>query len=128
LLQRQAKRWRDEIGTEPPDLTSLDELESLASAIGVPFEQWQSYTAGQLYGLALDRFQLLTPTEARAKFCFEAWQAGASHKEINTALKRHPEWEHFNNAIKVRGPINSWAKRIGVKPRKGQPGRQKKPR
>lgn len=68
----------------------------------------------------------LTPNEARAKFCFEEWQAGKSYKEINAALKRHPEWESYDECVKVRGPIESWAKRLGVVPRKGQPGRPSK--
>lgn len=67
----------------------------------------------------------LTTDEARAKFCFEEWQAGKTLKEINTSLKRHPAWEHFDNEKSVRGPINSWAKRIKVQPRPGQRGRRK---
>ncbi len=67
----------------------------------------------------------LTPNEERAKFCFEKWQAGQSYKEINTALKRNQEWDHFESAASVRGPIISWAKRIGSTPRQGQPGRPK---
>jgi hypothetical protein len=70
--------------------------------------------------------QQLTPHEARAQFCFDEWQSGKSLKEINAGLKRHPEWEHFDDERKVRGPINSWANRLGVTPRKGQPGRRAK--
>jgi hypothetical protein len=68
----------------------------------------------------------LTVDEARAKFCFEQWQACKSYKEINAALKRHPEWEDFEDDRAVRGPISAWAQRIGVKPRRGQPGRRAK--
>ena len=68
----------------------------------------------------------LTPTEARAKFCFEEWQAGKTYKEINVALRHHPDWEHFDDEKAVRGPINSWASRIGKEPRKGQPGKRAK--
>jgi hypothetical protein len=126
ILQRHAQRWRDEVGTEPPDLTSLEELESLASAIGIPFETWGKFTAGEIFELALEHFKTLTPNEARAKFCFEAWQSGKSLKEINVLLRRHPEWEHYSNDRGVRRAIDTWSKRIGVKPRKGQPGRRPK--
>jgi hypothetical protein len=68
----------------------------------------------------------LTPNEARAKFCFEEWQSGKSYKQINAALKRDSGWEYFEDDKSVRGPINTWGKRIGVKPRDGQPGRQSK--
>lgn len=68
----------------------------------------------------------LTPNEARAKFCFDEWQRGKSLKEINADLNRHPEWESFDDPKHVRGPINAWGKRIGVEPRKGQPGRRPK--
>jgi len=68
----------------------------------------------------------LLPTEAREKFCFEQWEAGKSYKEINAALKRHPEWECFEDERAVRKPINAWAKRIKATPRKGQPGRRPK--
>jgi len=67
----------------------------------------------------------LTPTEARAKFCFERWQAGDSYKKINATLKRS-DWESFDDDKHVRGPINTWSKRIGVEPRKGHPGRRTK--
>jgi hypothetical protein len=126
LLQRQAKQWRDEVGTEAPDLTSLDELESLASAVGIPFEQWEKFTAGELFALALERYGMLTSTEARNKFCFEQWQAGKTLKELNAALKRHPDWDAFEDDKAVRSAINSWARRIGVRPRKGQRGRRPK--
>jgi hypothetical protein len=78
--------------------------------------------------LRRERQPELTTEEARMKFCFEEWQAGRTHKEINAALKRHAVWEHFDQDVKVRGPINSWGKRIGVKPRRGQPGRRPKPK
>jgi hypothetical protein len=68
---------------------------------------------------------ILTPSEERAKFCFEQWNAGKSYKEINAALKKHPVWEHFASAIGVRSPIMAWSKRIGKQPRKGQAGRPK---
>jgi hypothetical protein len=69
---------------------------------------------------------VLTPDEERQKFCFEQWQANKSLGEINAMLKRHPYWEHFDDEKQVRGPRDAWGKRIGVKPRKGQPGRRKK--
>jgi hypothetical protein len=127
LLEKQAKRWRDETGEEPPDLTSLDELEGLAETIGVPLDQWENYTGGELYTLGLERFRRLTPNEARDKFCFEQWQySDATLKEINAALKRHPEWQEFSDDKAVRGAINRWADRLGVKPQKRQRGRRAK--
>jgi hypothetical protein len=66
----------------------------------------------------------LTPDEARSKFCFDEWEAGKTYKEINAALKRYPQWEHFGDEKSVRGPINAWGKRIGVNPRQGQRGRR----
>jgi hypothetical protein len=86
-----------------------DKLRQLASAL-------QQKTAPAIVSLL--------PNEARAKFCFEQWQSGKGYKEINAALKRHPEWEHFEDDKSVRGPIIAWAKRIDVKPRRGQPGRR----
>jgi hypothetical protein len=67
----------------------------------------------------------LTEDEKCQKFCFEKWQEGWSHKEINTALKKRPVWEHYHDPKAVRGPIKAWSKRIGVEPRRGQPGRRK---
>lgn len=69
----------------------------------------------------------LTPTQSRNKFCYEQWQAGKTHGEINAALKKHSEWEAFDDEKSVRGPIAQWAKQNGNLPiRSGQPGRRKK--
>lgn len=67
----------------------------------------------------------LTPADAKSKFCFDEWQRGQTLKEINNALKKHPDWEHFEDEKHVRGPIKAWGKRVGIEPRSGQPGRRK---
>jgi hypothetical protein len=67
-----------------------------------------------------------TQSEQRNQRVFELWQTGSTLKEINCELKQHPEWESFENERAVRAAILSWSKRIGQKPRRGQPGRPPK--
>jgi len=74
---------------------------------------------------AANREVPLTADEQRSKFCFEEWQRGQTLKQINAALKKHPEWDQFEDDKSVRGPIIAWGKRIGVSPRTGQRGRPK---
>ena len=47
----------------------------------------------------------LTPTDARAKFCYEEWQRGQTYKAINAALDKHAEWESYDDPTDVRSAI-----------------------
>jgi hypothetical protein len=67
----------------------------------------------------------LTPTDVRNKFCYDEWQRGQTHKEIQTSVKLHPEWEQLSTAAAVRGPIAAWAKKNKLPVRRGQPGKPK---
>lgn len=73
---------------------------------------------------AKNPFDDLTVNERHQKFCFDRWQEGWSHKEINAGLKQRG-WQPYPDPRSVRAPINAWGQRIGVTPRPGQPGRRK---
>lgn len=97
---------------------------AVCEATGLARDQWLNMTVLQRLPYLERAAPKLTPTEARARFCFSEWEAGATLKEINAALRKNAEWEHFEDYGNVRGAIKSWGKRVGVEPRTGQPGRK----
>ncbi len=119
---------RDEIGhiengnRSNPFRWARESIDDAAAKVACELQQVADYV-GDLVRLVEPQ---LTINEARSRFCFEEWQDGKTYKEINVALKHHSEWEHFEDEKAVRGPIESWGKRIGVEPRKGQRGRRAK--
>lgn len=84
--------------------------------------QAESHAAGTIAPLE----ELLTPTEARNKFCYEQWQRGQTLKEINVALKKHSEWERYEDDRGVRSAVKAWAEPRELPVRTGQPGKPKK--
>lgn len=86
--------------------------------------QWRMHLRAEK-ALARDPDASLTKEEKRQKFAFEAWEVGQGHEEINAVFKLNPLWESYDvgSERSVRRPIEAWAKRIGVKPRKGKRAR-----
>jgi hypothetical protein len=134
LLRRQANRWREDVGTDPPDLTSLEELEALASAVGIPYGEWEKFTAGELIAIALERFGAARPTSYGPNLERDAWLYEQRQQHNKTWDKVHAEFrscraERGWQAVALNGireAVMRFAAFHDLPLRKGRAGRPKR--